>query len=365
MTVPSRRWFVPICILSIGLIAILFVSCGEEQSPKGPDLVECVADTIPPALVTDLSLKSPTLNSLVAVWTATGDDGMKGTASLYDIRYSTSPITEENWESLTRVEGEPSPGRSGQLENVRVGGLEPGTSYFFSLKTSDEMSNESGLSNVATGATLQESSPPSNVTDLVATAIGESSFTLAWTAPGDDGMTGTASQYDMRYSTWPITEQDWGLAARVEGEPPPKPAGRLEVLTVDGLEPETNYFFALKTSDDVPNWSGLSNAAPGLGYNAFLWVYPDVIHKGDTINIVYRVTVEEPVILSFTANYLYECGDRTLRTLVEGTYPTGIFSLVYDFYDTVTRDYYPATRYYFSLCWGSEHKMKTDVWLRE
>jgi len=89
------------------------------------------------------------------------------------------------------------------------------------------------------------------------------SITLNWTAPGDDGNTGTAWKYDVRFSTSPITDANWNAAAQCAGEPAPKPAGSSEAFTVRGLTPNTTYYFALKTADEVSNWSGLSNVASG------------------------------------------------------------------------------------------------------
>jgi chitodextrinase len=87
------------------------------------------------------------------------------------------------------------------------------------------------------------------------------SITLNWTAPGDDGDVGQATAYDVRYSTSPITDQNWDSATPVDGEPAPSPAGSVESFTRDGLQPSTTYYFAIKTSDEAGNWSGLSNVA--------------------------------------------------------------------------------------------------------
>ena len=87
------------------------------------------------------------------------------------------------------------------------------------------------------------------------------SFALTWTASGDDGSIGTAAEYDLRYSTELISESNWGNATRVSGLPQPKPAGSLELFTVEGLEPDLTYFFAIKVADEAGNWSPLSNIA--------------------------------------------------------------------------------------------------------
>jgi len=115
--------------------------------------VSAVADTTSPAAVTSLSTSSPTSNSITLTWTAPGDDGNVGTASQYDIRYSTSPITDANWASATQCTGEPSPQPAGSGESFVVTGLNPSTTYYFALKTADEVPNWSSLSNVPSGTT--------------------------------------------------------------------------------------------------------------------------------------------------------------------------------------------------------------------
>lgn len=93
---------------------------------------------------------------------------------------------------------------------------------------------------------------------MMATESTANTVTLAWEAPGDDGPSGTAAYYDFRYSTSVITEANWNLAERIENEPTPLPAGTSQSLVVGGLAPNTTYYFAAKSADEVPNWSDLS-----------------------------------------------------------------------------------------------------------
>ncbi len=51
----------------------------------------------------------------------------------------------------------------------------------------------------------------------------------------------------------------------------PQAAGATETLTLHGLTPSTDYYFAIRSCDEVPNWSGLSNVA------AFTTLPQDVI----------------------------------------------------------------------------------------
>lgn len=203
------------------------------------------------------ALASP--NGVTLNWTAPGDDGNTGSASFYDIRYSTSPITDGNWEASDQASGEPDPQVAGSTESFAVTGLSPSTTYYFAIKTGDEVPNWSPLSNVISVATDAEQDAPSVLDDLQVTNSTDSSLTLTWTATGDDGSNGTASQYDIRYSTSTINAGNWDAATQVQGEPAPQVAGSEESFTVFGLNESSTYYFAVNVADEVPNWSGLSN----------------------------------------------------------------------------------------------------------
>jgi formylglycine-generating enzyme required for sulfatase activity len=105
-----------------------------------------------------------------------------------------------------------------------------------------------------------DTTPPSPVRDLTAQVASATSVRLEWRAPGDDGLTGTAAQYDIRYALAPIdTLPAWEGAIQVEGEPVPAERGSTETFVVGGLTRDTEYFFALRTADATGNWSDLSN----------------------------------------------------------------------------------------------------------
>lgn len=92
-----------------------------------------------------------------------------------------------------------------------------------------------------------------------ASAQGTTSVTLTWTAPGDDGNTGTAAQYEIRYSTSPINASNFGSATLVAGAPAPLPAGTQQTMFVTGLQTVTPYWVAMRTADERGNWSAISN----------------------------------------------------------------------------------------------------------
>ncbi len=104
-----------------------------------------------------------------------------------------------------------------------------------------------------------DTTAPSTVGDL---ALSDASFTsmkVSWSAPGDDGTTGTAWLYDIRYSTSAITASNWDSATQVAFEPGPESYGTSQSMVVTGLDDGTTYHFAIRTYDEMGNLAALSN----------------------------------------------------------------------------------------------------------
>ena len=111
-----------------------------------PTLEENPVDFIPPAAITNLSVTPIESGTATLNWTASGDDENNGTATAYDIRYSTTPITDSNWVSATLVTP-PIPSIANTAESFMVTGV-PGRTLYFAIRSVDEVYHFSTLSNV-------------------------------------------------------------------------------------------------------------------------------------------------------------------------------------------------------------------------
>jgi len=211
--------------------------------------------------------QTPADSTVTLTWTASGDDGTTGTATSYGLRFRSVGITGTDttgwWNAATVVAGMPAPRAPGSTDSVKVRGLTPLTTYYFVLRVADEVPNWSGYSNLAVKTTSGDVTAPAAVGDLAVTATTGTSVAVRWTAPGDDGATGTATTYDIRYSTSAITASNWGTATQATGEPAPVVAGTAQTFTVNGLTPSRTYYFAMKATDDAGNVSALSNVPSG------------------------------------------------------------------------------------------------------
>jgi len=108
---------------------------------------------------------------------------------------------------------------------------------------------------------VADTTPPSTIVDLTASNPTASSITLTWTAPGDDGMQGTATGYLLKFSiTGSINWTNWNNMTTYIQSWRPLPAGSIESHVVTGLIATTTYWFAIEAYDEVPNFSGISNS---------------------------------------------------------------------------------------------------------
>ena len=197
---------------------------------------------------------------LTLTWTSPGDDGASGTAAFYDLRYSTSPITNEaQFGGAATLDGEPSPQGAGSAASFSFEPPEEGVTLYFRMKAFDDVGNPSPLSNQASA--LVAIVPPAAVMDLIALNATSTTMDLSWTSTGDDGTSGTATSFDMRYSTSPINAGNFLAATELALEPAPAVAGTRQQMTVSGLTPSTTYYFAMKVEDETGAPSPLSNVA--------------------------------------------------------------------------------------------------------
>lgn len=319
-----------------GLIVTVLATCGDG-GVDGPDDGgdnggNTGVDSIPPAAVVGLVARAPTRSSITLVWFSPGDDGSVGQAAAYDVRRSTGPVTEANWDTAELVTGVPAPKPAGQVETFVVAGLPSEARWYFALKTIDDAQNVSAISNWDSCTTLDMA--PFPITDLKAVAINDTDFRLTWTPTGDDGDNGTASQYDIRYAVNTINDGNWDVTHQVDGEPAPRTVGEPDTFLVTGLNPQTNYYFAMKIGDEADNWSWLSNVSPAFAHGLNLWVTPRDVVPGEQIQIAYRASPDDVTrinIWGLTSGWPWTLVVR--RHLVNATLPPDVYVAYWDLMD--------------------------------
>jgi hypothetical protein len=100
---------------------------------------------------------------------------------------------------------------------------------------------------------------PSAATDLSYEGTAGRISTIAFTAPGDDGTTGTARGYEVRYQVGDdITEANFDQAQKLTTSIVPEPSGMTQVMPIDTLLPETEYIVAIRAFDNCHNEGPIS-----------------------------------------------------------------------------------------------------------
>jgi len=146
---------------------------------------------------------------------------------------------------------------------ANLSSLSANTVYHYRLSSIDQAGNTTNSIDytfTTSQSAIPDTFPPADISDLSPLNISQISVELKWTSIGDDGIQGIAAQYDIRFSTSPITAANWDSASQLSGEPIPIAAGISQSFYIAvGLSPNTAYYFAIKAADEVPNWSNISN----------------------------------------------------------------------------------------------------------
>lgn len=277
------------------------LSASPAQDPNLHDgfagaIGSATADASRPAPVSPLSVSASSTSSITLTWTAVGNDSLTGTATAYDIRYSSSLITSANFLSAAQATSMPSPAAAGATETFAVTGLAPSTIYHFALRTSDG-TTWSALSDTARCATSPtgDTTPPAAITDMAVQVSGATSMFVSWTQVGDDGLVGAVSSYDVRRSTSTITSANFGSATQVGYAEQPDVAGSRASFDDTGLSAATTYYYAGRSTDDAGNISAISNVS-----SATTPANPDVTAPGQ-ITLAVIASGSTYVTLGWTA----------------------------------------------------------------
>ena len=138
-------------------------------------------------------------------------------------------------------------------------------------------------------------------------------------APGDDGAGGSPVQsYDARWSSTPITEENWEIAQSIGSLEPTALPGALEQFTITDLPPNEEVYLAIRAIDDANRMSSLRPSLVDLKLSSTTFEFRP------SANAVWGA----PVLDGTASNPLHSIGDFNGDTypdlLVAGGQSTGI-----------------------------------------
>lgn len=172
-----------------------------------------------------------------------------------------------------------------------------------------------------------DETPPGKVTSLTATPLDFSRVRLDWLAVGDDGLTGTADHYQVRYASEAIEDElDWDAATVAADAPSPAAPGTSEQMIVSGFSVAETVHFALRAVDDEGRTGTLSASPAATLYDgmALIDAGVDLYQSVGSHEFVFEATYlnaenREPT----AAHDVVIDGESHAMSLVEGTPLTG------------------------------------------
>ena len=216
-------------------------------------------------------------DTVTLTWTAPGDDGQIGTASVFDMRVSTAPIDDANWSAAAVVGGLPAPLPAGGRQRTVVRGLAYGTTYYFAIKTADDAGNWSGLSNVLRWDWVYDTAPPAAPSGLTAAPLSGGGVRANWSPNSEPDLAGY-TVYRSLGPTGPYTALNGSLVTTTNYVDGTIPAGTAAV------------WYQVTARDDSGNESARSSAfRVSLSAEAGAWTmepaYPNPSGVGATVRI--------------------------------------------------------------------------------
>jgi len=158
----------------------------------------------------------------------------------------------------------------------------------------------------------------------------QQTVTLEWIATGDDGRSGTALRYDLRFDTTRIeSKTDFQQAQNEESPPIPSKAGQSETAVIgelDGLRADRSYYFAVVAEDDAGNRSPLTTSD-----RKAILVKDIEIEKGGITVGENRSTSETRFVLNETQEVriaLYDLLGRRVRVVQDREFRSGFEQIV-------------------------------------
>jgi len=255
------------------------------------DAFTTIKDSETPAVIDSFNAVSDSTGKLEISFIAVGDDGTWGQAHHY---------TLDLFDAGNNIDYDftlPIPQKTGEQENWTILNLPVNVLITINLKVFDEAENFSETSaEVEIMGQIEDTIAPAAINDLEAHNPTTDSVIIHFTAVGDDSLDGTATAYDIRYSYENIDESDWNNATEFIQSFVPLASGETEQLLITGLEPETEYYFAIKAIDDNDNYSLLSNVC-----DINTQAVADVISPAIISDLSAELTDNNNALLSWTA----------------------------------------------------------------
>jgi hypothetical protein len=101
-----------------------------------------------------------------------------------------------------------------------------------------------------------DSTPPGDPSNIQAVDVEPTDVMLSFVAPGDDGIMGKVTSYEVRYMAGtPITDDNFEQGMVLTDTIAPVDPGQVQTFDVTGLLPSTNYYIGIRANDNCGNSS--------------------------------------------------------------------------------------------------------------
>ncbi len=232
-------------------------SAGNRSEASAPAAATLPAfpDTLAPAAITDLAGSVAAGDTVVLSWTVPVDD--RGPVASYRVWRVDGDAKSLTTGAAAQLAESWVPLAPGSVESRTVGTVVPGAMASFAVAAVDGAGNVAPPSNpVTVDRRNVDVVAPSLPGSFQASVFNNNTVQLRWLAPGDDGMTGRADHYELRWAADPVLGTAWW-----DGRPDqplsgaPKWPGKQEFTNIKGVDARAPLGFVLRAVDEAGNAS--------------------------------------------------------------------------------------------------------------
>lgn len=185
-------------------ISLASIDENNKVGKKGKEISATPFDLAYPGSIFNLKVENIGVDSLDLSWTTPGDEYFEGQAEKFDIRVDTKEITNKDFEQAKEYSWVPEPQKAGAKQTWQIKNLEPGSTYFIAVKTTDEAGNKSFISNVVEATTI-DNIPPQIPQGLKA-RTDDSKVILSWKPNPEKDLAGYKIYFKQEKSFYDFVE---------------------------------------------------------------------------------------------------------------------------------------------------------------
>lgn len=245
-------------------------------------------DSIAPGSIASLAISGTGTTSLSLSWAGTGDDNEVGQAKRYEVRLSSSPITDDAaWNTATKAVARLTFGQDNNI-SADIDGLAFNSSGYFAVKAVDNVGNLGPMSDALPFAVHQVAKVAENTADSMDGIVADAPWGVQTDATTQ--ATSFSDSPDLTYAN------DLNVAMTMDTINVDSSDVTLSIRTAYDFEAGYDFGFVEISIDDGATWSELDKVSGAASWKTNTYSLSSVLGEARSFKLRFRVTSDFSIV---------------------------------------------------------------------